>query len=284
MTMTQTIKTTLHTYWFDTSTEEGAAGYKQLCENMEKQGIECFETFGGVNISKGGHYAAYKKINGQVIELETKHIFNNQWNTAPITGFSESGIRVFDWAQDYLSAAHGMNPLIKMGHYLEMTQEMRDLRNNTLICGYCGHQEPLEEAKSQDFCSHCLGSEYLSEYQINLTRLQPVFSKGEREPLTEEESQKIMPLYVEAQTKMKAKQAEAKREKILQAYDKAMNKASNEKDGQLWLLDRGLLTDNVIYYGHQETFCFGWRNPMSDAVKAELEKQLADFPFNYSFK
>jgi hypothetical protein len=48
----------------------------------------------------------------------------------------------------------------------------------------------------------------------------------------------------------------------------------------LWLLDHGIKTDNVIFYGFSLTFHFGWRKSMED-MRDDLEKALVGFPFKY---
>ena len=91
-----TMKTTIHTYCFDISKPAEKAAYESLAASLRARGLKVFETWGG----DSGHYHPFSASDGAEIELETSHLFGNQWNTAPCMG-SEKGWRVFDWAQDY---------------------------------------------------------------------------------------------------------------------------------------------------------------------------------------
>lgn len=54
-----------------------------------------------------------------------------------------------------------------------------------------------------------------------------------------------------------------------------------------WLIENGIredLIDNCIYYSHKGRFCFGWRNPLTEKDKRELEGLLCEFQFDYDFK
>jgi hypothetical protein len=271
------MQTILHTYYFDTRNDAERLAYNALKGSLEAQGLECFETWGN-----GSHYLGDDYLLGIGIELETEHLFNNQWNTAPF-GKYEKGLRVFDWAQDYPINFDGR---IKKGHYLLQTDEMSTIRRNTSACGYCGEQEP--SAKGYVFCPHCLGSQYLNEEQIHLTRMQPIDCESERAPLTDAEKAFIMPLYVEAQTREgKSRDISARKAtyaRIEKKYNKAKKAAENEYRGFMWLLDHNVNIDNCIYYNHTDKFCFGWRNTLSETVRSALRDLLAEFPYEYELK
>lgn len=270
------LKTKIHGYYFDISNPEDREEYNALVERLKKTNGECFETCGG-----GSHYIGQKAPLDVI--LDASCLFNNQWNTSDD---SENVVnrRVFDWAQDYMPS--GMNKNIKRGHYLEITSEMREIRDNTVACGYCGALEPAQ--KGHVFCPHCIGSEYLKDEDLRLTRMLPVSSKAEREPLTEAEREHLVPLYIEAQTmgantragKKKAKQ----RTDVIVKAEKTIRRAETERDGFVWLLDHGVNVDNCIYYPHTDRFCFGWRSPVSDGVKSKLLDVLCEFPFDYDIK
>jgi len=106
-----------------------------------------------------------KPLNGQEIELETEFLFINQWNTAK-TQTSEKGLRVFDWSEPIYP-----NKDIKEGMYLLQTPEMIEVRKNTCKCGFCGKQY---YKPSFDFCTNCLGSEYLKVNDLFLLKLENV--------------------------------------------------------------------------------------------------------------
>jgi hypothetical protein len=276
------MKALIHGYVFDTRNADENDAYKELCKRLKSLGLKCFETHGGAS-----HCFPFtlgvNRDSGVEIELETAHLFDNQWNTAPIEGVSESGLRVFDWAQDY--NPHG-NKHLKRGHWLDQTEDMREARRNTCACGYCGKQEPSQ--KGYVFCPHCIGSEYLKASDLYLTRMQRVDIRKSRAPLTQSESEYLLPFYREAQlhgrTEQDKKRIAKEREDLESSYKKAVYVAKVEHDGFLWFMDRGIRTDNLIYYAHTDRFCFGWRNPIDAEMLSGVLEVISEFPFSYDIK
>lgn len=275
------MKTTLREYFFYIDKPEDKAAYEALVEKLKGQGLECFETWGG-----GSHYHG-KEFDGVTVELETKHLFNNQWNAAPIEGDDKAptGRRLFDWAQDFLGG-ECMNRNLKRGHYLEQTPEMGEARRNRMACGYCGHQE--EAQRGTVFCPHCIDSEYLEAQDLHLTRMQSVMNKCNRKPLAEAERAHLMPLYVAAQLHGSTARGKARitkeRDDLVADCSEKIRKATTRRDGFLWLLDHGLKIDNVIYYDHIDKFSFGWRHPVDEQVKNAILEVISEFPFEYEIK
>ena len=274
------MKTVIHEYRFRMSEPKEKQAYKALCDALKAQGLKCFETHGG-----GSHYhGAF--LGGREIELEKKRLFNNQWNTAPIDGFSEKGLRVFDWAQDSQYANCGKN--IKQGHYLEQTEEMKAERRDRFECGFCGFQTTRAAAKVVPFCNSCTDSEYLKESNLMLTRMRCVIDESEFNPLSESEQAELLPKYREAQihgstVRGKARIAK-KRADMLARRESALKNANTEFDGFTWLLDRGINTENCIYYGHAGKFSFGWLQAFGAETAAQLKAKLTGFPFPYEVK
>jgi hypothetical protein len=166
---------------------------------MEAQGTKCFESW-------GSHYQA--SLNNRELSLETDFVFDNQWNTAPVEGVSAEGLRVFDWAEDYQQ--HRKN--LKQGHYLDMTPEMVETRENRLKCGYCGKQYDKRSTPPPPvFCRECLGSQYLKPEDLKLTRVGPV-SHQTFAPLTPEETAELMPIYQAEQAGKGSERANRARE------------------------------------------------------------------------
>lgn len=269
------MKTTLHYYYLNTETQ--ANEYDTLCNKLKAQGLK---KFGSITANHNTWYSEHiKPLNGKQVELETECLFDNQWNTAP-TDTSENGLRIFDWAEAIYE-----NPSVKEGHWLEQTKEMKEIRRNTNVCGYCGNYKPA--AKGDVFCSKCLGSSYLQESELHLTRMMPVNKGlwgGKRQKLTEAEKAHLLPLYVAAQTKGIKAQAEKVREDIRKTYKRRIETAATEWRGFTWLLDHEILTNNCIYYSHTNKFCFGWRSPLDENVARQLESDLRGFPFVYEMK
>lgn len=269
------MKAIIKSYCIYTNTPEGEAEYAALVSTLNKSKFHC--AWGGT----GTYYFPWAK-GGLEIDLETEHLFGNQWNTAPIDGVSDKGYRVFDWAEDY---PIDFPKYIKRGHYLVITPDMEEVRRNTHKCGYCGKQEPAQ--KGYVFCPHCMGSAYLDEKSLHLRRMLPVES-DERPPLTESERAYLIPIWKEAQLKGAGERCEkakkAKRLQIENGYKNAINKAETEYKGFTWLLDNGFNVENVIYYSHTNKFSFGWMKPIDGELLSSLLDIISEFPFNYEIK
>lgn len=281
------MKTTLNHYRLDISKADEKAAYADLRENtLEKIGFRAWT----MNMRSGysGDPAAWKfmdKIRASVgaVELETEHLFDNQWNATATDGMSEHGLRLFNWAE-----CEYPNRDIKEGYWLDQTDEMREILRNTHKCGYCGKQEPAP--KGYVFCPHCAGSAYLTGDQLHLTRMRPVSDTGGRAKLSAAERAHLLPIYREAQLRGQGERsiaaAKAARAEIEKEYRAAVQKAESEYKGFSWLLDHGLqaVVDNAIYYSHTGRFGFGWRQGVSESVESALLDALSEFPLPYDIK
>lgn len=272
------LQTKIYTYYFNIEKPKEREAYRELCERLTAQGLKVFASLSLDQLKN--HSNPFHKYSGETVILETEHLFNNQWNTGPFAG-SDKGWRVFDWAEDIFP-----NRRIKAGHYLEQTPEMKEIRRNTGKCRYCGKQEPL--AKGYVFCPHCLDSEYLTEKDLNLTRMKAIDDESDCSELTQAEREHLLPLYREAQLHGSTERGNARikkeREDIERKYQKETRTAKAEHDGLLWLLDHGVKIFNVIYYNHTEKFCFGWRKPLEPELKSHLLDLLCEFPFDYELR
>lgn len=280
----ETLKTKITKYRFDMREPEQKREYEALRERL-KDWPHCMTAF-------GAYYDTAERIGRREVELETKHLFDNQWNSAPIEGVSEKGLRLFDWAE----TPHGLgivNPRAapaweRRGYYLDQTPEMREIRRNTARCGYCGKQEPA--AKGYVFCPHCIDSEYLEEKDLKLTRMRPCDAGfGYESPkLTQAERAHLLPLFKEAQlhstTARGKKRIADQRASLSKSLASRTKHAQAEHDGMLWLLDHGLKIDNVIYYNHTGRFGFGWQKLISADVLSELLDVISEFRFPYDIK
>lgn len=221
----------------------------------------------------------------RTVTLETKHLFGNQWNTAP-DDYSAQGLRVHNWYEEIVP-----NKTLMIGHYLKITDEMRALCANTFKCGYCAAEYYGEENEGA-FCSKCLDSPYLKEKDLPLLRLLPVpidDRHQERGELTSEEKAEILPVFVQRQTtgadSRNAQRLKKQREDLLHDCELAIGHAKAKRDGMLWLMDHGISIENAIYYSHTGKFGFGWRDDgLGDAVANELQGKLAEFPFQFEIK
>jgi hypothetical protein len=288
----ENLKTTLHVYRFDTREPAGRAAWLALSDKLAARdgATRCFESHG-----KGSHYLTLPGGAQSIpVELERKHLFGNQWNTAPIPGFSDKGYRVFDWALDALFDHR--RGWLKQGHYVELTPAMIEARKLTAACGYCGHQEPVSDAK---WCPQCLGSQYLEEKDLPLTRLRPVIENrpfAERHALTADEAAERVPAYRHAQlhgatARDKARHSQALA-RIHSEYTEDLEKAERAKlaavrkrDARLWLHARfPQLLENHIYYTHTGRHCLGWRKKLDAATVSAVLDQISEFPDAYTLE
>jgi len=272
------IETYLYNYDLDLSKKGGGEKWIALQDELMAQGLERFEVWPS--------YDNGCNKPDRPIMIETDHIFGNQWNTAP-DETNAQGHRVFNWYLAYRNQCKSL----KTGHYLKITEEMIDLVKNTFNCGYCG-AEYYGAENAGKFCSACLDSEYLKETELFLLRLKSGDLRGSykinREKLTPEEEAEIMPCYIKRQTTGKTSRNANKLRKDRDDIEKKMRNeiadAKTERDGLIWLMDRNISVDNVLFYSHTGRFCFGWRSPVGDKVRAALLEKLADFPFSYDIK
>lgn len=275
------MKTLMKSYRLLISDATDRAEYERIVAKMTSQNVKCFRALGA---HKDAYYHAFA-ADGAEIELETRHIFDNQWNTAPIPCVSETGLRVFDWAE-YAAESAGMSRNYKCGHYLEITPEMCDLRAKRGQCGYCGKQFTLPYG---DFCDACAGSEYLDADTLKrgATRIYPVMARNEWRALTPEESAKLLPAWREAQiygrTAQDKKRIADLRARLRCDYETKQRTAEMEYNGLIWLLDRGINTANFIFYAHTETFSLGWRQTIAPECRDEWCETLREFPFPWKF-
>lgn len=140
------IKTVLHYYRFCLDKPEQKEKYFELVAKLESKGLEKFDSI------SPKHFEWYRDtiapIDGQVIELETKFLFQNQWNTAAVKNY-EGGLRVFDWAE-----AIYPNKDVREGQWLEQTQDMMAVRYDNLKCHWCGGISPKAKINDNQ-CPKC---------------------------------------------------------------------------------------------------------------------------------
>jgi hypothetical protein len=84
-------------------------------------------------------YEILKAVVGKTLVVETKYLFKDQFNTAPIEGVSELGLRV-------------------MARYVD--EVIDDEREYMLRCTYCGQMSEVSYVTSRR-CPHCNEGDYL---------------------------------------------------------------------------------------------------------------------------
>lgn len=267
--------TTLHWYRFNTENESEKEEYLKLCETLKKKGLKVFDSL-DMNLGKSReHRKLLETLNLKTIELETEYLFSNQWNTAPLEG-SSSGLRVFDWSETIFP-----NKKTKEGYWLDQTPEMTEIRNNTYKCGYCGKQEYFAQKPTGNlFCTKCRGSEYLEEKDLPLLLLRPISKENVNYKNIVVPGDLIKDWKEQKKATLVAKLEQKKVDKLAQLKKDVVN-AQKEYDAFLWLINKGIDYENVIYYSHTDTFSFGWRKPIED--KEKLSILLAEFPYKWEF-
>lgn len=278
------MKTIIHSYYFNLNNNSESQDYSDLVTRLSKTHKK-FHAIGDYH---------YPNLDGAEIELKTQHIFDNQWNTAPIGKYTK-GLRVFDWAESAIFNNGHENHSIKKGHYLDLTPEMIAIRKETLQCGYCGHYYP--HTTEQTFCTQCLDSPYLEAKNLKLLRLVPVEGKWSRNvpELTAEEHASLFPLYHDSQVRGRVardkEKLEEQRQKVQTEYEETVQKkipalqvaAVVEYTGKNWLLSHDISIENVIYYSHTHIFSFGWMKPFAPEVQVTLRELLTAFPYPWEF-
>lgn len=271
------MKTRIHYYDIDASTPDGKRRYAELVATIKVDGGDARGRWMKAISDESRH-----RQDGEVVdvEIETKYIFDNQWNATEL--------RVFDWYEEAIFTNGRKNKTLRRGHWTEITPDMADLRRNTQRCGYCGvlYGPMHETAPEGGFCLRCLDSPYLKEEDLRLLRIAPLGFRVERAPLTAAECDILVPLYVERQSGGTDSRAKARRDKqradVLERHGKETADAEVRRNGMLWLCDRGFDLDNVIFYDHIRRFGFGWRSPLSDSVVSRLLDIVSEFPYLYT--
>ena len=295
--MTDTIKAELVYYRIDVSRPEGRKAYAELCETLKEIPFETWRIQGGfpngtTNFNLRKFIDSLKEkldihlswedsqVFNREIHLKTDYLFDDQWSTEE--GFRLHNKTLFEWP-----ALH-----IKEGYYIRQNPEMIAVLQGTAKCGYCDHQAPVGE---KDFCDNCISSPYLEVSNLRLLRMEPIEAPERRtgetlkiprgaRPLSEAEFAVIMPRYIEAQTKVRQEKEKELRVAIKRNLEQKIELAGTDAKGMLWLLDAGISVENLIFYPHTKTFCFGWRQPVSKEVRDELDEKLKEFPFKYEIK
>lgn len=291
------IKTHLISYTFNLNNQDDKAAWEALCKRLKNGSTEYGPAHRGLmeSWSGNGKSHCFTCVHDGMQEpkevwLETNFLYSNQWNTTTDSP-NYQNFRVFDWALD----ATGGNMLpktIKRGHFLIITPEMKQIRDETYVCGYCGHKYPKHDTNTQEFCNHCLASEYLKQEDLRLLRLRPVSAglKYETPELTQDELACLLPAYIEAQTGPKEQaiggktypaEEALKKEyaEILEKAQKVINDALTERTGMLWLNSRGINTKNVVFYPPTGRFCLGWLYKLDPVTLPAWRAKLEGFPY-----
>lgn len=152
------MKTRIHYYCFDITKSVDFEMYRKLCDAMKEAGRYALRLI----LDKALLNMLYdvSQVKGdRFIHLLTTEVHTNKWITM-------AGV-VYDWVE----VVHPNNKS-KEGYYLEITDEMQLLRDNTYRCPCCGHQ--YRDNPYPYFCTQCIESETMQRDDLYKTFLRPV--------------------------------------------------------------------------------------------------------------
>jgi len=209
------------------------------------------------------------RIRGGVFHINTKHLFNNQ-------SVTKEGLRIFDFA-DY--SRHPSESNIRYGHYIENLDELNAARAEQFKCGYCGARR--DGAQGQ-WCISCRGSQYLEPAQYALLEMRAVSDDSPRDS--------TVPLDVIRdiecrQAAAARKRVDARIEAMMKAAQQKVIDATREVTFLRICVDAGigkLALDNLIYYRHSDSFCFGWRERVSPETARKIDSALGEHKGRYN--
>jgi len=95
--------------------------------------------FRGSRIPNWDWYNKLKAVEGKTLEVETKHLFKDQFNTPPIPGVSELGLRIMEDSVERV---------------------IDDERPGKVRCNWCGANCSADELE----CPNCRNSGYLEPF------------------------------------------------------------------------------------------------------------------------
>ena len=283
----KTIKAKIYFYRYDISKKDEKKAYLKEMEIAKVfSGWTSPNTLHYINFSYESNKEFNEKLkklskekeNKGFIHIETKHLFNNQFNT-------KEGFRLWNWRENIF-----LNKDIKEGYYIKMPKEYFNLLENTFSCGYCGKQYTREEKTKKDlsFCDSCLGNEYLKEDNLFLLRLKRINDKTERLPLNDCDNEVLTDINLKEFERLNKirlrKKIKRLKEELLKDKQNDIKNIRAEFKGFMWCLNKGIETDNLIYYKHTKTFTFGWRDKLNFEKEQQLKKQLINFPYLYELK
>jgi len=198
-------------------------------------------------------------------QIDTDHIFSNQYNTIGKNG--HSGYRIFEYCRIYKNDSTSLR---NYGYYIaEGIEEIREHQKRVSVCNYCGKQ--YIDTK-EEICNACRDSEYLEKDNYHLLRLTNVCETYSNEPLPPEIVKDIKEKQITANL---IREKKNQREALARLQDEIKDKKLEHKVRKA-LFENGFSykeVGNLIYYSHTKTFCFGWRESVKD--KEGLENRLS---------
>lgn len=199
-----------------------------------------------------------------IYEVETDHIFSNQYNTVGKDG--KPGYRIFEYCKELQMRTCKE---LDRGYYIASgIKEIREYQKTVSVCHYCGKQYINTDLQ---FCNSCTGSQYLQEKDYHLLRLTNIHDKYSSKPLPEE----LIKTIKEAQKKANLEREAKNQADSLKRLENEIKDKMKDHRFRLKLYENYFTygeLNNLIHYSHKDTFTFGWRNKIAD--KEALRNRL----------
>lgn len=265
------IKVVRIAYKYDLTIPAQVNQYESLCRALTNNG---YKKFSALWISNKNGFVPRDKYEDATLDQST--IFDNQFNTI-------EGERVFDWNEPIFE-----NRNIRMGYYISLsTKQAIDAYRSTMVkCSFCGHKEQKSE---KVFCDKCLGSQYLKESELHLTRLvsvlTPCSERGKNLSISPEHREMYRIAQLQQKIEYIRQQAERRNKKIVELKEtlkKEIEQKTYKCEIQCMVLEAGFDIDNLIYYAHKNEWVWGWNKPLSQE-ESEIIRS-ANLPFDFTIK
>lgn len=196
----------------------------------------------------------------ETLTLDEEILFSNQINTEKH--------RIFDYCVTYF-----LSKSMFFGHWIfkDDLEKVNELRRNRYVCGFCNFQTEVPQ-EHEYFCPKCLGSEFLREEDLYLTRL---VSLSEERNKDEKIPENILSLYNIKQNY----RLQVEKERALLQIDKDIKELRKKKNIISSIYDLGIdyRSSSLIYYGHKDTLSLRYPNGLKGSEKKQLKEKLKDF-------
>lgn len=256
------MQVTIHRFAFESFRD---AGYLALKAEIKTRNIHAMDATGDTKeLPTDGAVFTVKE--------DPKGVHSNQFATV-------EGVRIFD-CRILAEFRNGVRSTRRIGYILKADagfEALQAFRARYTVCGYCGKRH----AADTEWCTTCLGSEYLKESDLYLLRCLPL-------SLSFPDRKEPAPEWLVAAFKTRSRDAAAAR--MAAAYAQKVERLERRRANlglELRLLESlnaaGVawhILDNLIYYDHTGKFCFGWKTPLAAADAEELRFKIRALHLN----
>jgi len=257
--MKNQIKVTVNYYRLDTSKVDQCKEYNELKTRLKKEGYKLFDSISMTSYDAKVKF--FNDIRNKTFEVDTNYIFDNQFNTVKTE--SHSGYRLFDWKEEIYP-----NKSIKEGYFCTGIEALNELRQKTYHCNYCGKQYN----ENIGYCKSCLNSQYLEENQIHLLEVTEIGKKYKNTKT----SKALLKEYNKVQKIARLKKLEESKAQKLDSIKKDIAASKTKYKIFKEIIKLNVSIDNVIYYKHNDSICFGWRTPLQITEIEIIKKSIKD--------